>query len=72
VNEIRSLPTGALYFSRSSILKKQKLRPLMYEVYLGEPESKSFAGAEGTDQFEESIDWRRIKVCRPFCTGAVR
>ncbi|KAH7338300.1 hypothetical protein B0J17DRAFT_661913 [Rhizoctonia solani] len=63
VQEIRNLPSGALYFSPSSKSKKVKIRPVMYEVYLGDPESKSFSGNggnDGTTKVGEVIDWEKI------------
>ncbi|CAE7191427.1 unnamed protein product, partial [Rhizoctonia solani] len=63
VQEIRNLPSGALYFSPSSKLKKAKIRPVMYEVYLGDPESRSFSGNDGNDgtaKVDEAIDWGKI------------
>ncbi|CAE6527147.1 unnamed protein product [Rhizoctonia solani] len=62
VQEIRSLPSGAIYFSPSSKSKKAKVRPVMYEVYLGDPESNSFSGNDGIggDKKDEVIDWGKI------------
>ncbi|CAE6464505.1 unnamed protein product [Rhizoctonia solani] len=63
VQEIRDLPSGALYFSPSNKLKKAKIRPVLYEVYLGDPESKSFNGNDGNAEgvkVDEAIDWRKI------------
>ncbi|KAF8686257.1 hypothetical protein RHS04_00253 [Rhizoctonia solani] len=58
VEEIRNLPSGALYFTPSS-RKKLRIRPVMYEVYLGDPESKgpSFSGNE---KAKGTIDWTKI------------
>ncbi|CAE6468534.1 unnamed protein product [Rhizoctonia solani] len=63
VQEIRNIPSGALYFPQSSKFKNAKIRPVMYEVYLGDPESKSFSGDNGNDgsmKVDETIDWRKI------------
>ncbi|CAE6422424.1 unnamed protein product [Rhizoctonia solani] len=63
VQEIRNLPSGALYFSPSNKLKKAKIRPVMYEVYLGDPESESFSGNGGNGgatKVGETIDWEKI------------
>ncbi|KAF8754560.1 hypothetical protein RHS01_06029 [Rhizoctonia solani] len=62
VEEIRNLPSGALYFTPSS-RKKLRIRPVMYEVYLGDPESKgpSFSGNE---KAKGTIDWTKITVSR--------
>ncbi|EUC59272.1 40S ribosomal protein S14 [Rhizoctonia solani AG-3 Rhs1AP] len=63
VQEIRNLPSGALYFSPSSKFRKAKIRPVLYEVYLGDPESKSFGGNDGNAgdvKVDEAIDWGKI------------
>ncbi|KAJ1305180.1 hypothetical protein OPQ81_000211 [Rhizoctonia solani] len=63
VQEIRNLPTGALYFTPSSKLKRAKIRPVMYEVYIGDPESKSFSrngGNGGSEKVDETINWGKI------------
>ncbi|CAE6520317.1 unnamed protein product, partial [Rhizoctonia solani] len=63
VQEIRNLPSGALYFSPPSKLKKAKIRPVLYEVYLGDPESRSFSGNDGNEEgvkVDKAIDWRKI------------
>lgn len=61
VNEIRNLPSSALYLSRR--FKPQKPRPLMYEAYLGEP-CKTLARIEGDSKLEDGIDWGKIRVRR--------
>ncbi|CUA78242.1 hypothetical protein RSOLAG22IIIB_13021 [Rhizoctonia solani] len=63
VQEIRNLPSGALYFTPSSKLKKAKIRPVLYEVYLGDPECKSFSGNDGNEEgakVDKAIDWGKI------------
>ena len=61
------MPSGALYFSPSGKLKRAKIRPVMYEVYLGDQDSKSFSGDDGNDggvRVNEAINWRKITVRR--------
>ncbi|CAE6454654.1 unnamed protein product [Rhizoctonia solani] len=64
VEEIRNLPSGALYFTPSS-KRKLRIRPVMYEVCLGYPESKcsNFSGNDRNERNEKAegkIDWRKI------------
>ncbi|CCO32606.1 hypothetical protein RSOLAG1IB_10155 [Rhizoctonia solani AG-1 IB] len=64
VQEIRNLPSGALYFTPSS-KRKLRIRPVMHEVYLGHSENKGFNfsgddGIGGHEKVEGTLDWRKI------------
>ncbi|KAG8718411.1 hypothetical protein FRC08_005313 [Ceratobasidium sp. 394] len=61
VNEIMSLPSGALYFGRSKKSRINKVKPSMYEVRLGGRGCKPIGGDDGYNQPKViSVDWKEV------------
>lgn len=70
--DIRNLPAGALYYPKSK--RSKKVKPVMYEVRLGEPRSVEFNDPEESDVEGDKIgsgisDWKRIMVCASLWVG---
>ncbi|KAG8763660.1 hypothetical protein FRC12_008467 [Ceratobasidium sp. 428] len=62
-DEIMSLPAGALYFARSKRTRKNKVKPSMYQVRLGEVGCGRPSVGNDHDQAEEWLmDWEEIML----------
>ncbi|KAG8736296.1 hypothetical protein FRC10_009481, partial [Ceratobasidium sp. 414] len=59
VDEIMSLPSGALYFARSKKPRKNKVKPIMHQLQLSGLGCKLSSGGDGCGEAEKRpVDWK--------------